>query len=156
MQGIVSYFYGHLHAGTAVELNRCIYNTMIDEPRYPPTEGKELGLCKDTDTYECESCRKTKLSDIKAAHFTLCQKPWQCDYTANQKILLCNDIRRVWFSVRKDLEEHWKESGLISKMGNDRTSKYYPDTFKGYCTTGGHKYLPLELPSRPVPDLNLL
>jgi len=128
---------------------------MIDEPRFPSTNGREVGLCKDTYTYECESCRKTNFSDIKAAHFTLCQKPWQCDYTHNQKILLCNDLRKFWFSVRKDLDEVWMKSGLISSMGNDRTSRYFPETFHGYCTTGGHNYLPLKLPNRPANDLKL-
>ena len=30
IQGLASYYYGHLQPGRSVELNRCYYNTMVD------------------------------------------------------------------------------------------------------------------------------
>ena len=32
IQGLLPYYYEHLHPGRAVELNRCVYNNMADNP----------------------------------------------------------------------------------------------------------------------------
>jgi hypothetical protein len=70
IQGLLSYYYGHVRPTTAVELNRCIYNTMVDDdPLF-------RGSCRTAEKF-CEDCRKTPLSEMKTVHLTTCYKPWQ-------------------------------------------------------------------------------
>jgi hypothetical protein len=74
-QGIIPFIYDVLHPGTAVELNRCVYNQMCDNPRDLPTVNDVVhGVCL-TGEQNCEDCRERPLADIVTAHFTLCQKP---------------------------------------------------------------------------------
>jgi hypothetical protein len=74
-QGIVPYYYDYLHPGTALELNRCIYNQMCDNPRDKRTVDDVVhGNCR-TGEDECEDCRSRPLEDVVTSHFTLCQKP---------------------------------------------------------------------------------
>ena len=74
-QGIIPYYYDYLHPNTSVELNRCVYNQMCDNPRDEPTVHDIVhGKCR-TGESECEDCRSRPLEDVATAHFTLCQKP---------------------------------------------------------------------------------
>jgi hypothetical protein len=76
IQGILPYYYEYLKNGTkSVELNRCLYNQMADNPRNKKTTGEEVnGKCR-TGQLECEDCRTRPLEDILSFHFTVCQKP---------------------------------------------------------------------------------
>ena len=74
-QGIIPYYYDYLHPGTSLELNRCVYNQMCDNPRDKRTENDIVhGNCR-TGEKDCEDCRSRPLEDVKTSHFTLCQKP---------------------------------------------------------------------------------
>lgn len=74
-QGIIPYYYDYLHPGTAVELNRCVYNQMCDNPRTKRTENDIVhGDCQ-TGEDDCEDCRSRPLEEVTTNHFTLCQKP---------------------------------------------------------------------------------
>ena len=71
-QELFSYFYDHIHPGAGVELNRCVYNNMVDDPR-----DSNGGSCKDgynrSDRKECEDCRSrniNEVSDTNESHFT--------------------------------------------------------------------------------------
>jgi len=135
IQGLCSYFYDGLHPGTAVELDRCIYNSMVDSP-YGEKNGKTL--CIDG-TSTCDDCRQTDFSLIKSAHFTLCAKPWVCPFGKIKTSKLCQAFHHKWFSVRKDLEKEW---GLHGK----NTGTFHVDTFHGYCNGGGERhYIPLQI-----------
>ena len=70
IQGIVPYFYHSIHPGDAQEMNRCIYNCMVDNPYRKGTTN-----CLDMKPM-CEDCRAQKIENIVSAHFTICQKPW--------------------------------------------------------------------------------
>jgi len=96
IQGLVSYYYGHVHPGTAVELNRCIYNTMVDKP----TDDKDKCLAPREDGY-CEDCRKTNISEVVSTHYTICQKPWWCPDHDEE---LCRETLQKWFKIRWELE----------------------------------------------------
>lgn len=75
-QGIIPYYYDYLHPGTAVELNRCVYNQMCDNPRDKRTIDDVVhGNCRTGET-DCEDCRSRPLEDVITSHFTLCQKPY--------------------------------------------------------------------------------
>ena len=68
-QGFMSYFFGEIQSTTSVELNRCVYNSMIDDD--PLIDGR----CR-TGEENCEDCRTRPFEDIKVVHHTTCWKPW--------------------------------------------------------------------------------
>ncbi len=131
IQGLCSYFFGALHPGTAVELNRCYYNSMSDSP-YGKKRGTENEMvCRDGKD-SCEDCRETDVKDIKSVHFTLCQKPWICPLGIARKNALCGDFHRKWFEVRQD----WENS-----LGMDppKESANADDYSLGYCHGWGER-----------------
>jgi hypothetical protein len=48
-------------------------------------------------------CLVQTLEQIKSAHFTICQKPWNClkKWHANE---LCRQLHNQWFALRKEAE----------------------------------------------------
>jgi len=133
IQGLCSYFFDGLHPGSAVELNRCIYNQMADNPSEQQRDG--TWKCRDGKD-KCENCRDTEVSTIKSAHFTLCAKPWICP-AGHLNEPVCKYMHHKWFSIRKDLEE---------RLGISRaTGQYHDETFLGYCTgVGERSYIPFK------------
>lgn len=146
-QGIVPYFYDFLHPGQSVELNRCIYNQMCDNPRDKKTVNDVVnGKCR-TGEEECEDCRSRPLEDVVTVHFTLCQKPWWC-LTHSQDMIqhrLCRKLTREWYRIRADMEASW---GRSEKGPHDNDI----DHFFGYCSKSGEKgYQPIKEPyGQPV------
>lgn len=136
IQGICSYYYDHLHPGTAVELNRCYYNAMTDAPR------QNDGRCRDG-RETCQDCRDVDVVDIKSAHFTLCKKPWHCPEFFGMETKarnICERLHAEWFRVREDLER--KLAGTAEYVNPD--AKHRPVIFRGYCKSGGGRgYIPL-------------
>ena len=133
IQGICSYFFEGVHPGTAVELNRCIYNSMVDDPKGPKrkkAEGPDM-VCRDGKE-TCEDCRETDFEKIKSVHFTLCQKPWVCPLYAIERSRLCKDFHTSWFRIRKDWEE---KKGIIHDYG----TKNHGDVSHGYCSGNGER-----------------
>jgi hypothetical protein len=77
IQGLIPYYYEHLYHNTAggVELNRCVYNNMADNPTTEKTiKDVPQGKCR-TAQKVCEDCRTTPIEKIVTFHFTICQKP---------------------------------------------------------------------------------
>lgn len=141
-QGLVPYYYDVLYPGQAVELNRCIYNQMCDNPRTGKTVNDVVsGNCR-IGTAQCEDCRSRPLEDVVTTHFTLCQKPWWC-LPHTQDVIqhrLCKKLTREWYKIRSEMEASWGRSGRGS--GDFKT-----DTFFGYCSKSGHSgYLQIERP----------
>ena len=118
-QGIIPYYYDALHPGQAVELNRCVYNQMADNPR----DGKTLndilhGNCRTGQT-DCEDWRSRPIDDLVTAHFTLCQKPWLC-LPQDQDIIqqrLCRKLHHEWHRIRAD------KAGAVVKLVQGRTRR---------------------------------
>eukprot|EP00559_Dactyliosolen_fragilissimus_P005345 CAMPEP_0184863392 /NCGR_PEP_ID=MMETSP0580-20130426/10882_1 /TAXON_ID=1118495 /ORGANISM="Dactyliosolen fragilissimus" /LENGTH=314 /DNA_ID=CAMNT_0027361699 /DNA_START=362 /DNA_END=1306 /DNA_ORIENTATION=- len=141
IQGLCAYFFDGVHPGTAVELNRCIYNQMVDNPKRKTKSGE--AKCLDL-TDHCEDCRKTDISKIKLAHFTICQKPWLCPtghITGNNIIApLCRELHQHWFLVRKDFDEYRGMSSETIGIGS-----HMSDVYHGYCKSSGKGYIPIEL-----------
>jgi hypothetical protein len=141
-QGIIPYYYNVLHPGQALELNRCIYNQMCDNPRTGRTlKDVVSGKCR-TNEEECEDCRSRPLEDVVTTHFTLCQKPWWCLSHTEDLIQhrLCRKLHREWYQIRSELEQSWGRSG--SGAGT-----FDSDQFYGYCTQNGKNgYLPIAKP----------
>mmetsp|Transcript_4309 Transcript_4309/g.6308 ORF Transcript_4309/g.6308 Transcript_4309/m.6308 type:complete len:520 (-) Transcript_4309:207-1766(-) len=105
-QGIIPYFYDIIQPNTSIELNRCLYNTMADNPRDKRTVNNVVsGKCRDGRN-DCEDCRERDIQDVRTAHFTLCQKPWQCLPHKSDVLQqrLCRKLFGEWYKVRADLE----------------------------------------------------
>lgn len=132
IQGLCAYFFDGLHPGTAVELNRCVYNQMNDKPKKTKGRKSDELFCSDGKP-TCEDCRKQDFALIKSVHFTVCQKPWVCPYGVVKEATLCREFHKKWFEVREDME---KQSGMYSITD---VPNFYNDVFRGYCKGGGER-----------------
>lgn len=145
-QGLIPYYYDVLHVSEAVELNRCVYNQMGDNPKDQRTVNDIThGRCR-TNQDECEDCRSRPLSDIVTSHFTLCQKPWLCLPQDSDIIQqrLCRKLHHEWHRIRADLEESWGRKHFGS-------GTFQKDHFYGHCTKfGKNGYIPIEQPYGPA------
>jgi hypothetical protein len=154
IQGLVSYFYGHFHANTSIELNRCNYNQMADPPR---DDKKDLCL---TGEKNCQDCRDTNVPDIYSAHYTLCQKPWWCPAPDHKWLSeqvwkgrqgeLCMELHHEWHRIRNDLEQTWQTAATSEYGFANHSNKVTRDSF-GHCQKGGgrfgYKYIRMKLPT---------
>lgn len=133
IQGIVPYFYHVLHNGDALELNRCEYNCMVDNPYH-----KNTFNCLDRQP-TCQDCRLQKPELVYTAHFTICQKPWTCtEHTNPRNKVLCEVFHDKWFVLRDEFE---KELGIDPSYRAKQTR--YPKSF-GMCKGfGDDKYIPI-------------
>lgn len=160
-QGIIPYFYDHLHPGTGVELHHCVYNNMAINPRDKPTVNDVVnGRCRDgynrpDKNDQCEDCRSRPIEEVVTTHFTLCQKPWECLPHDGDRIQerLCRKFHAEWYRVREDLETNqWGRNKIDLKNENEvvkaRGGKFQPKHFRGYCKGhGGKGYIQMDVPS---------
>ncbi len=139
IQGILPYFYHVLHNGDGLELNRCIYNCMVDNPYRPYADDNPVRKCLNGKP-TCEDCRLQLPENVKSAHFTICQKPWTCtEHTNPRNMRLCSILHEKWFLLRDEFEkEHNIDPGYrITK--NNRFKKSL-----GMCKRYGDRaYLPI-------------
>ncbi len=71
IQGLLPWYYEHLHPGRAVELNRCLYNNMADNPTTEPAiHDVPQGLCRTNQEVRKRKAQKTILS-LTCKHLTL-------------------------------------------------------------------------------------
>lgn len=141
-QGLIPYYYDYLHPNHSVELLRCIYNQMCDNPRTEKTVNDVVhGPCR-TGQEDCEDCRSRPLEDVVTTHFTLCQKPWSCLPHSQDMIQhrLCRKLTNQWYKIRSELEQSWGRP----EFG---TSTFERDLFFGYCERpGGRGYSQIAQP----------
>ena len=145
-QGIVPYFYDEIKPNTSTELSRCIYNAQADNPRTLPSH--TYGDCRDGQP-DCQDCRDSNVSTVISAHFTLCQKPWNClphnDYDIRHK--LCRIMHHEWFRIRRDLEDSWYAKTMDESIKERQKGKFQPDQFYGFCNKQGAKgYISMKVP----------
>ncbi|CAN0277989.1 unnamed protein product, partial [Ectocarpus sp. 8 AP-2014] len=87
VQGILPYYYERrAPAGVSYRsVDRSVYNNMVDRP----------------------SCQAVDISQVRQeappAHFTNCQKPWECLYP-HPKQPLCSRLAERWFEMRTRAE----------------------------------------------------
>jgi hypothetical protein len=91
IQGIVPYFYHVVHPGDGMEVNRCVYNCMVDNPYFAETT-----RCLDGEK-TCEDCRLQRPELVKSAHFTICQKPWTCTEHTNPRNMVFTSFPYKWY-----------------------------------------------------------
>lgn len=159
-QGIIPYFYDHLHPGTGVELNPCVYNNMAHNPRDKPTKNDVVsGHCRDgyhrPDKHDkCEDCRSRPFEDVVTTHFTLCQKPWECLPQDGDRIQerLCRKFHGEWYRIREDLETKlWARKAVkltdSKEVETVRGGTYQIEHFRGYCKKHGKMgYIKIDIP----------
>ena len=122
-----------------MELNRCIYNQMRDNPKGKVKKTNEERCRDNRDT--CEDCRETPVSKIKSAHFTICQKPWVCPHGLIMRDAGCRELHQKWFDTRLSFENTF---GLASQ--DNSTKGLLKDVFHGYCKgQGGRSYIPMKI-----------
>ena len=137
IQGIIPYYYNILHPGKALELNRCQYNCMVDNPYHKGTT-----RCLDRQP-TCQDCRLADMQKVSSAHFTICQKPWTCTFHSNpNNKVLCEQFHRRWFDLRDEFER------LLSLDTSYRAAKTRYVDSRGMCRGyGDDKYLPVPVGS---------
>lgn len=124
--------------GESLELNRCEYNCMVDNPYEVDTT-----VCLDG-KLTCQDCRLQEFDKVLSAHFTLCQKPWTCCRHRNPKnTVLCEQFHDKWFELRDEFEKINK----IDPSYREKNSEYVNS--KGMCRDydGEFDYIPIPLPS---------
>mmetsp|Transcript_41809 Transcript_41809/g.61385 ORF Transcript_41809/g.61385 Transcript_41809/m.61385 type:complete len:776 (-) Transcript_41809:270-2597(-) len=144
-KGLLSFYYDYRQPHTAVELNRCFYNSISDTPRTRNKYGNMV--CKDGRP-ECMDCRTAQLADIKTANLSICRQPWSCFWhdPKHTNFQLCRDMTRHWFLQREELEEVWVEN-IEGYSPPERKGAYATFELNGYCKTGGDEgYIPMVLP----------
>jgi hypothetical protein len=126
IQGLMAYYYSHVQPPSrSVELNRCYYNTMVDDPynthaanRGPPENQPLACRTRQEPISACQDCRLTPVDQMYTVHFTLCGKPTWCPTPLQAWPVLdqspsahqvCMELHRIWHTIRWDLEQGWME-----------------------------------------------
>lgn len=181
-QGLVPYYYEEVapkDAHNEIELDRCRYNQMADNPRkstykFPratPLDAKAMGFrdtkkcrdgrkdCSDTD------CQRVHPNETVTTHFTFCKKPWDCSEGLPGTVAddTCKGLLREWFAIRAELEDWWL---LLGKSGEEvsywtteslaaiqkqRGLNALSGHYLGYCKASDdkHAYLSMIEPDNP-------
>lgn len=153
IQGLASYYYDYHEKGKrSIELNRCKYNTMVDDP-YDEKKDTNETLCRTLEE-TCEDCRESKLEDVYTTHFTVCGKPEYCVDFDPVKERLCFQLMREWHKARSSLELDWMKrfssndtkSGLMyePQVGTGVDVTVSASGAMGHCN--GPIYVPLLFP----------
>lgn len=155
IQGLASYYYGHvLNSTRSVELNRCYYNTMVDNPHsFNQDLNKTLCTTLEPDL-SCENCRHTPLEKVYTAHFTVCGKPEWCsvqDPDDGKGGRLCMELFREWHRIRLSLEMEWMHKfpnyvpELVHVNASQSRHMYLRSFFQGHCRDD--EYIPIKFPN---------
>ena len=161
VQGLSSYYFGHIEKGRALELNRCYYNSMVDDPMNTvmvKTRNDPI-TCR-TLQETCQDCRDTDMADIHTAHFTICGKPWWCGSHGNQPeekhLRLCWELHREWHKIRFSLEQLWIEQyqdykptyAAVNNTASFKRSVVFVNNSFGHCRVmRSEGYIRLQYPT---------
>ena len=151
IQGFLSYYYSLVANTTSVELHRCKFNQMADNPRESsckgdyraptPRDPKAAGYsdmrCKDG-RQDCDDvqCQTWPFSQVRSGHYTFCSKPWTCpDPMPGISIHeeSCKTMFREWFRIRH--QSAATHNLLTAQLHPNGT--FHPDVYFGYCREVG-------------------
>ena len=133
-QGVVPFYYEKVADSRrfpAMEVDRCIYDNMVDDPINPPPRkgGRD--------------CRATPLADIKNVHFTLCQKPWNCGWPeqpGDEKQHLCKSLHGRWMELREKIMAKLSITSDLTEVPPEKLALWH----RGGCWKGKYRpYAPL-------------
>ena len=149
IQGLASYYYDHYEKSQhSLELNRCKYNTMVDEPRFFNKQ-KNKTYCTTLEE-NCKDCRQTKLEEIYTSHFTVCGKPEYCAQLPHDT--LCGKLMHEWHKVRFSLEMEWidrystQDSPYVPDLKGSAKPPELASKTLGHCD--GESYIPMIFPTK--------
>jgi hypothetical protein len=168
-QGVLAFFYDQIYPGHAVELDVCRWNQVVADVIWRGPDGEDkVGQCRqypqdgnfEANTPEngrCEDCRILPIAETRSAHYTACNKPWEC-YLPHPRVprnpanayawreltnvTTCGLLFRKYFDTRRDLE-----SMISERLGfaiPEPTGDVHPEYFRGYCQGRRGTYLPME------------
>ena len=140
VQGILPYYYNRVSINPMKPnvtrkriIDRCIYNTMADTPE----------------------CLTRSISEVKSAHFTICQKPWTCygwggggrPCTMPNCNPLCKALHEEWFRLRKEAEVYYGIPVTPNACDGSGKTRYIPMAFSDARAGSSGSIIQL-----PVPD----
>lgn len=129
IQGLMAYYFDVEQLEHSVELNRCRYNNIADNPRvsgfarnpkFPrgsllpfarnasnPRYNFDDKACRDgRENCDDTNCQRFPLDKVRLAHYTYCKSPWKCegcDYLETYKEPMCYAMVREWYRVRSSI-----------------------------------------------------
>lgn len=149
IQGLAAMYYSHLYPNRAVELNRCIYNNMVDSPypaKYDTPQFSNMTPYPCLSLQErCDDCRQTPIEDIVSIHLTNCLKPWNCVGPRGVPPL-CVQHWHEWYRVRYLLEAKWQGKAVHVTRFKASRNMTIARISLGFCNGQGHaNYRPIDL-----------
>mmetsp|Transcript_10800 Transcript_10800/g.12387 ORF Transcript_10800/g.12387 Transcript_10800/m.12387 type:complete len:213 (-) Transcript_10800:330-968(-) len=79
VQGLLAYYYTMVESNKGLALDPCRYNSMATT----------------------DNCSAVPWPEVKSAHFTQCQKPWECHKGKG----ICVHMHMFWWKLRQNLEK---------------------------------------------------
>jgi len=139
VQGLFAFIWGYKYHENAVELDRCIYNTHIEDDGI---------MCKNSSQRNCDDCSQTPFDQIKFIHFTTCQKPWTCGlpWRKNASHSQCRKGHRSWFQMRKAIEVKYSLQVRLPESHEQEWTLGYCQVYPSNETA----YVPMHVPGEPV------
>ena len=127
IQGLLSYYYSHVHPNTSIELHNCHYNNILGDP----THENKCTTMQET----CEDCRTFDPTRVKLVHPVNCHKFWKCTKWPKDSWMVrapsCRYYKHAWAATRKDLELKWAKTKQWT--ATDANGGYMPEINLGYC-----------------------
>ena len=157
IQGLLAYYYTEVAHDVSVELHRCRFNQIAENPRrssfnaigkYPRgTPILNNASFHDLDCRDgrpqCDDvqCQTWPMDETYILHYTYCKVPVSCVDGAWEETLKdrqCLRMQKEWFSIRKLLAQEANQSVPFGE--------YFPELYQGFCRAAGD-YIPLPEPN---------
>ena len=134
IQGLLPFFFAVKDPTNALEVDRCIYDNMVDRPvQSPPPRVGQI------------ACRHAPIENIKFVHFTVCQKPWSCrpSKDPDDTRQLCLKLHSLWFEIRSHVETRFRLKTIKVPCSKQQG--------EGSRSRGKRlQYLPMAFPPPPI------
>jgi len=106
-QGVIPYYFQHVHKASKSwrEADSCLYNNMGDNTN---SEGRRQD--------------GVPIDEVKTAHYTVCQKPWDHCHPGQLRNALCDKFHVKWWEARNELED----TRGLSKTPRCTSGNYWP------------------------------
>jgi len=146
IQGLLAYYFDQVTHDTSIELHRCKFNSIADNPRrssfdprgkYP--RGTSVNASADWHDTTCRDgrencddvqCQTWPVEDTRLFHYTYCKVPWNCRTIHPTNYFLydetCKHMIHQWFEVRKTVPGQ----GVESTAAN---GQHQSELYLGYC-----------------------
>ncbi|CAB9509740.1 expressed unknown protein [Seminavis robusta] len=151
IQGLFAYYFDMILKNQAIELHRCRFNQIADNPRRSshdrtgkyarPTPANASAEWYDTTCRDgrnnCDDvqCQTWPLEDTRIVHYTYCKVPWGCMGISDPPMFwndgVCRGMISRWFDIRTKLKGQEEADGT-----------YQPEIYNGFCRDH-RSYIPM-------------